>query len=136
MNPYMRVIDAFNKAGVRYIVVGGFAAVLHGHNRFTADLDMVLDLAPAEARRAISTLLALGFTPGVPVDAIQFADPAVRNRWVEEKGMMVLSMHDPGRHALVVDLFARPPLDFALLLADAVEIPVSGKPVVFAASDI
>lgn len=36
------VFDALNAAGVRYLVVGGVAVVLHGHLRTTADLDLVV----------------------------------------------------------------------------------------------
>ncbi len=37
------IIQALNEAGVRYLVVGGLAVVAHGHVRFTADVDLVLD---------------------------------------------------------------------------------------------
>ena len=35
------VLKALNEAGVRYVIVGGVAVVLHGHLRATADLDDV-----------------------------------------------------------------------------------------------
>ena len=38
------IIAALNAANVRYLVVGGLAVVAHGHVRFTADLDLVLEL--------------------------------------------------------------------------------------------
>jgi hypothetical protein len=40
-------------AEVRFVVVGGVAVVLHGHLRATKDLDLILDLAPDEVRKAI-----------------------------------------------------------------------------------
>lgn len=43
MAPFERVFRALTDAGVRHVVVGGFAAVLHGHARLTADIDLVLD---------------------------------------------------------------------------------------------
>jgi len=48
---------------VRYLVVGGLAVVAHGHARFTGDLDLVLDLDPANALRAVETLAALDYRP-------------------------------------------------------------------------
>jgi uncharacterized protein (DUF1330 family) len=36
------VLSALNAAGVRYLVVGGVAVVLHGHLRTTAALDLVI----------------------------------------------------------------------------------------------
>ena len=37
--------SALNVEGVRYIVVGGMAVVLHGHPRMTADIDLIVDLS-------------------------------------------------------------------------------------------
>jgi len=36
-------IEALNKTGVEYILVGGYAVVLHGYIRSTADLDVWVD---------------------------------------------------------------------------------------------
>jgi hypothetical protein len=64
------------------VVVGGFATVLHGYARLTADIDLVIDLVPDEARKAIETLTRIGFRPRVPVEPLVFADPAVRRQWL------------------------------------------------------
>ena len=40
-------------AGARFVVVGGVAIVLQGVARLTADIDLVLDLEPGNALRAI-----------------------------------------------------------------------------------
>src|SRR5687768_16540787 len=37
-NPYRDIFEAMNKAGIRYLVVGGVAVNLHGYSRFTGDL--------------------------------------------------------------------------------------------------
>ncbi|MBI5500125.1 MAG: hypothetical protein HY907_07765 [Deltaproteobacteria bacterium] len=68
------IVDALNRGGVRYVIVGGLATVLHGFPRLTADIDLVVDLQPAEARRAIEALLRLGFRPRPPVDPYDFAE--------------------------------------------------------------
>lgn len=94
------------------MVVGGFATVLHGHARLTADIDLVVDLVPVEARKAVETLTSLGFRPRAPVEPLAFADPAVRQQWVREKGMRVFSLWNPANPMLEVDLFAEHPVDF------------------------
>jgi hypothetical protein len=43
---FERVISALNDTGVDYVIVGGIAVVLHGVDRLTADLDLVMDLEP------------------------------------------------------------------------------------------
>ena len=55
MSLFEPIFDALNRARVRYVVVGGFATVLHGHARLTADIDLVIDLSPAEVRKALDT---------------------------------------------------------------------------------
>ncbi|MGH7318339.1 MAG: hypothetical protein ACRELA_01720 [Candidatus Rokuibacteriota bacterium] len=35
------VFKALNDSGVRYVVVGGLAVVLHGHARLTVDVDLI-----------------------------------------------------------------------------------------------
>ena len=74
---YQPVFDALARADVRYAVVGG-VAVLHGHPRMTADLDIAVDLAPEAAAQSIAALTDLGLRPRVPVDASDFADPVAR----------------------------------------------------------
>lgn len=126
MNPYLRVIQALNQGRITYIVVGGFAAVLHGNNRFTADLDLVVELTPQHARLAIETLSSLGFKSRLPVDPLSFADNAIRDAWVREKGMIVFSMFDETTPTLTVDLFAQYPIDFDRLLRNSVLLDVAG----------
>jgi len=120
------ILVALNEAGVRYVVVGGVAVVVRGYPRFTADLDLVVDLEPAEALKVISTLLGIGLRPSVPVEAEDFADPPSRRRWIEDKGMIVLSMidpHDPLRH---VDLFVEYPMPFEDLWAASDVLDLDG----------
>lgn len=112
MSLFLPIFQALGAAGVRYVVVGGVAVVLHGHPRLTADLDLVVDLAPEQARAAIDALTTLGFTPRLPVDAAGFADPEVRRSWVEGKGMTVFTMWDPQDPTRAVDLFVVEPIAF------------------------
>src|SRR6266540_867454 len=110
-------LEALNHAAVRYVVVGGVAVVLHGYARFTADLDLVVDLSPTESSKAIEALVALGLQPMNPVDPMSFADETTRARWIEEKGMMVFSLFDPADPLRRVDVFVDNPIDFEQLWA-------------------
>lgn len=120
------IFSALNDSHVRYVVVGGLATVLHGFARLTADIDMIVDLDPQEASRAVITLIDLGFRPRAPVDALQFADPQIRRMWFEEKGMRVMSLWDPTNPMREVDLFVESPIDFDLLWKQSELIHVRG----------
>src|SRR5205814_2241965 len=87
-----RIFEALAGAPVRYLVVGGVAVVLHGHPRFTADLDLVVGLEPDNVRAAMSALETLGYRPRAPVKMADFADPAIRRQWIADKGLQVFSL--------------------------------------------
>lgn len=93
-------------------MVGGVAVVLHGHPRFTADIDLVVALDPGNVRTAIEALSRLGYRPRAPVDAALLADPAARERWIDEKGLTVFTLWSPEHPATEVDLFVREPFPF------------------------
>lgn len=113
------LVAAFEAAQVRYLIVGGLAVVAHGHVRFTADLDLVLDPDPAVFARARQVLEAFGYRPRVAVALESFGDADTRARWREEKGMLALSLSSPAHRATEVDLFLEPPFDFATAWARA-----------------
>lgn len=64
---YVDVFDSLERDHVRYVVVSGMAVVLHGYVRPIVDLDIVIDGAPDEARRAMHALNLLGFVPSLPL---------------------------------------------------------------------
>ena len=128
MTLFEPIFAALERAGVRYVTVGGVAVVLHGHARLTADLDLAVDLAPRTASEAIDALTALGFRPRLPVEASGFADPAVRRRWITERGMTVFSLWDPDDPLRSVDLFVAHPIDFEELWARSVVVDIEGTP--------
>ena len=124
--PLFRALDA---SGTRYVVVGGVATVLHGYARLTVDVDLILDLERDAAARAMRALVALGFRPRVPVDAEDFADEGIRERWVRDKGMQVFSLFKPDDPLLSVDVFVEHPVDFEGLYARAEVCDIEAVPV-------
>ncbi len=105
-----RIFEALRD--VRYLVVGGVAVVLHGHPRFTADLDLVVALDPDNVKAAVSALTTLGYRPRAPVRAEEFADPETRRRWIDEKGLAGFSFWNPAMPQTEVDVFVEEPFPF------------------------
>ena len=110
----LAVASALNAAGIRYLFVGGLAVIAHGYLRTTTDLDIVLDLEPDNARRALQCLEGIGFRPRLPVPILDFADAAKRREWAEQKDMVVFSLwRETDLCPLVIDLFVDEPFPFA-----------------------
>lgn len=56
-----QVCDALNRAGVRYLVIGGVACILHGYARATTDVDILIERTPENARRTLDALGTVGW---------------------------------------------------------------------------
>lgn len=136
MNPtrtdFELIFEALGQARARYLVVGGVAVVLHGYSRFTADLDLVVALDPANARSAMLALRSLDYRPRAPVRAEDFADPVLRQQWIDEKGMAVFSLWSTRFPATEVDIFVQEPMPFDAMLARATEVSMGGVSVAVA----
>jgi hypothetical protein len=58
---FKEFIQLLNEYEVRYLVIGGYAVALHGHPRYTKDLDIWVDMELNNAKRLIDALAAFGF---------------------------------------------------------------------------
>lgn len=54
-----RIARALNEAGARYVLIGGFAVIAHGGDRFTKDIDLLVDDAPTNIARVRQGLAVL-----------------------------------------------------------------------------
>jgi len=57
LNRLRDVFSSFQKHEVRYLVIGGIAAVLHGVPRATFDLDILIDATPENAQKLLDSML-------------------------------------------------------------------------------
>lgn len=72
-----RILSMLNEHGVRYVVVGGIAAIVHGFSGATFDLDVVPAATTANLNRLGRALMAL--------HALVWADPARSDRFPDGK---------------------------------------------------
>lgn len=71
MSDFERLFQALGGSGVRFIVIGGFAAILHGSSHLTLDLDISYSRDPDNLERLVSALAPFqpyprGAPPGLP----------------------------------------------------------------------
>jgi len=106
------VFNALNQANIHYLVAGGIAVNIHGYQRMTADLDLVIQLNSSNIINAMNCLNELGYQPLVPVTAADFADPEKRKNWIETKHMQVLSLQSQEFSETTIDIFVTEPFNF------------------------
>ena len=92
---FERIFKSFEEKKLRYAVIGGIAVNLHGYNRLTGDLDIIISLNSQNISKFIETIKELGLVPRLPVRIEDFADDTIRDSWVGEKNMKVFSVYNP-----------------------------------------
>jgi len=70
---YRDLLSAFHAHGVKYLIVGGYAVILHAQPRFTKDLDFLIRPDPANARATYAALAEFG-APMQGIRPEDFAD--------------------------------------------------------------
>jgi predicted nucleotidyltransferase len=128
---YEEVFRALNQGEIRYLVVGGVAAVLHGVPRVTADLDVMVELSSTNLNKLVKVLEQLGYVPGTPVPLCDLTDAQKRRRWREEKHATVFTVLHPDRPYESVDILLENPIAFEevearkeVLVAGSLAIPL------------
>ena len=124
------VFHALNKASVRYLVAGGIAVNIHGYQRMTADLDLVVQLDSDNIRKAMDALNRLGYTPLIPVTTDNFIDSDTRRNWIETKNMSVLSLQSNQFPETTIDIFVAEPFDFNKEYESALKAEITSDTIV------
>jgi hypothetical protein len=83
---FREFIQSLNANQVHYLVVGGYAVALHGHPRYTKDIDIWIDLNADNAANVVNALQQFGFgSLGLqaadfltPDQIVQFGNPPSR----------------------------------------------------------
>ena len=73
----LKIIDVLKfleKEGINYVVVGGVAVVLYGYERYTKDIDLILDFSKENVNKFVNLMNTLGFTPRIPEDPQNLSD--------------------------------------------------------------
>ncbi len=58
---FKEFLELLNKHGVKYLVVGGYSVAIHGHPRYTKDIDIWILTSAKNASSQINALNEFGF---------------------------------------------------------------------------
>jgi protein-tyrosine-phosphatase len=118
VNEFTRFLGALTARNVRYVVCGGVACIMHGVERTTADLDLVLDMDPDNLARLVEVAKAHSLQPRVPESIDAILDDAKRRDWIENKNAKVFTLVST-QSTLQVDVMLTYPVQFEDLWRDA-----------------
>lgn len=111
-NVYRAIFKAFERAKIRYLVVGGVAVNLLGYRRFTADIDILLALDPKNLEKMTRLMKKIGYTERLPVQLKELSDATKVQKWLEEKNMTAYTFLSERRLRLDIDVLAGASLRF------------------------
>lgn len=86
------LIDHFDRAKLKYAIVGGYALALHGLVRATMDVDFVLFLKLEDYEVAEKTLLKMGLQSRLPIRAQEVFK--MRKEYIEKRNLIAWSFVD------------------------------------------
>ncbi|MEX1218667.1 MAG: DUF6036 family nucleotidyltransferase [Acidimicrobiales bacterium] len=73
---FQEFLKSFVQHDVRFLIIGGYALAVHGHPRYTKDLDVWVWPDPENADRILEALDEFGFG-SLGLEAIDFLEPGV-----------------------------------------------------------
>jgi len=97
-----RVCKAFQKANLKYAVVGGHAVALHGAVRGTIDIDIALSWNKKSLEAAVQTLQALGLESRLPITAEDVF--LYRDEYIKNRNLIAWSFYNPKDLSEQVDI--------------------------------
>jgi hypothetical protein len=109
---FREFIELLNSNKVRYLLIGGYAIAVHGHPRYTKDLDIWLEMSEENADAMIEVLKDFGF-----------GDLDVSREDFLNKGMVVQPGHPPNWIYLINSPDG---VDFAECYKTKIEVEING----------
>ncbi|PZU94671.1 MAG: hypothetical protein DCE90_14085 [Pseudanabaena sp.] len=58
---FKEFIQLLNANQVKYLVIGGYAVAIHGHPRYTKDIDIWIEISEENSQKIITALTEFGF---------------------------------------------------------------------------
>lgn len=135
-NFFKEALVALAKAKVNFVITGGVAMVLHGVERFTADLDLSVDPAPENVKRFLRVMEQLEMKPSVPVAPEALLDQSLVDAMIREKKALVFTFVDVDRPFRRVDFFISRNLSYERLRKDSKTVVLGGETIRICSSQL
>lgn len=123
---YLDLFRTLQEERVEYVVVGGLAINLHGVERATMDVDLVLAMDEGNLRRFLNAATRLKLRPSLPVPLEALCDAKQVDNWVREKRLVAFSLQSGSLITPTVDIVVRPALPFDRMYRNRIEKDIGG----------
>ena len=123
---YLDLFRELQKHDVQYVVVGGIAINLHGVERATMDVDLVLAMDEANLQRFLRAAAELDLKPSLPVKIESLCNAAQLDEWVREKHMIAFCLRSPSKTAPSIDIIVQPKVSFETMYRNRIEKDIGG----------
>ncbi|MGB5079777.1 MAG: DUF6036 family nucleotidyltransferase [Burkholderiales bacterium] len=123
---YLDLFRTLQEERVDYVVVGGLAINLHGVERATMDVDLVLAMVEANLRCFLAAAKRLELKPTLPVPIESLCDAKQLDTWVREKHLVAFSLRPATPNVPTVDIIVRPAVPFERMMRNRIEKNVGG----------
>src|SRR3989338_422570 len=130
---YQSAFKELSKRKIKYLIVGGMAVILHGYDRRTGDLDLMVAMDEPNLQNLIEAIRSLGWKPRIPVKLEDFVRSDLRESWMKEKGMKVFSVFNPKKNAETMDILIESGVNFEKAYDRRERMTVYGIPIHVAA---
>jgi len=114
---FKEFIQLLNDNQVKYLVIGGYAVAVHGHPRYTKDIDIWIEISEENAQKLVTALTQFGFDSlGLTSDDFQTPNQIIQLGY------------PPNR----IDLITNPDgIDFQTCYDSKIEVTLNDVPVKF-----
>ena len=116
-----QLLATLSEANIDYVLVGGLAVTLHGYQRLTMDVDVVLALDDENVAKFVECATSAKLKPLLPIPIESLLDAALIDQWHRDKGMLAFPLRGPEAMATVIDVLVRPLVAFDELKRNAVD---------------
>jgi len=123
---YLDLFRTLQEESVDYVVVGGLAINLHGVERATMDVDLVLAMDQSNLRRFLAAATRLKLKPSLPVSIESLCDAKQLDAWVREKHLIAFPLRPASPNVPTVDIIVRPAVPFEQMHGNRIEKEVGG----------
>jgi len=118
------IITELSRADIKFIICGGVAAVLHGVERMTMDIDISLDMTKENLDKFIRSVNRLNLVPRAPVPPEFITNREKRENMINKKGALVFTFIDPNLPFRQIDVFIEEEKSFKYLKNDILKIDI------------